>query len=142
MAKCNKCSKSISDTCNNRNVIKCNFCTCVYHKRCVYGNIDDVDWMCFDCTGELFPFNHILDDNEFKFCLAYLNHSFDYNKLLSMRFNPFMFNDLVDNELPRNLFIPNSSSSCNYYFDCSLDFDVSFQENFSILHLNSRQQEP
>ena len=33
---------------------------------------------------------------------------------------------------------PNVTNTCNYYFDCSLDFDVSLNDNFSLLHLNSR----
>ena len=132
MANCNNCLKDIV---NNNALLFCNYCKCSYHKRCVYGNIDDVNWMCFKCTGELFPFNHIVDDNEFKFCLSYFNNSIEYNKLLDLRFNPFMFNDLAD-DLPRDLF--NLTNTCNYYFDCSLDFDVSLNDHFSILHLNSR----
>ena len=108
MANCNNCLKDIV---NNNALLFCNYCKCSYHKRCVYGNIDDVNWMCFKCTGELFPFNHIVDDNEFKFCLSYFNNSIEYNKLLDLRFNPFMFDDLVDDKLPKDPFTHNLTNT-------------------------------
>ncbi len=135
MATCNKCFKDIV----NYNALQfCNYCKCSYHNRCIYGNTNDDNWMCFECTGNLFPFNHFLDDNEFKFCLAYFDNSVEYNRLLSLKFNPFLFDDFVNNDLPKNMFISNHANSCNYYFDCSLDLNIQLNDNFSILHLNSR----
>lgn len=90
MAICKKCSKDIVN-----NDVMCKFCNCSYHKRCVYGNVNDDLWMCFNCTGNLFPFNHILDDNEFRYSLNYFNNSIEYNRLLNLKLNPFVFDDLL-----------------------------------------------
>ena len=87
MANCNKCYKCI----NNDRKLCCKFCNSYYHKRCVYGNSDDVDWLCYKCTGDLFPFNHIIDDDEFTYALCYFNNSIDYNRLLDLKFNPYLF---------------------------------------------------
>ena len=134
MAICKKCSKDIFN-----NYVTCKFCKCLYHKRCIFGNVNDDHWMCFNCTGSLFPFNHILDDNEFRYSLHYFRNSIDYNRLLSLKLNPFVFDDIINEYRANDLFNPNSDNSCNYMFDCSLDdVDVSFKNGFSILHLNSR----
>ena len=136
MANCDKCNKCIS---NNNHKICCEFCNSNYHKRCVHGNFDDVNWLCFNCSGNLFPFNHILDDDEFKFALCYFNNSVEYNRLLSLKFNPYLYEcNAHDNISHNNLINYNTCNSCNYVFDLSLDLKCSFKDGFSILHLNSR----
>ena len=70
-----------------------------YHKRCIFGNVNDHQWMCFNCTGSLFPFNHILDDNEFRYSLYYFHNSIEYNRLLSLKLNPFVFDCLINGKL-------------------------------------------
>ena len=95
--------------------------------------------MCFNCTGSLFPSNHILDDNEFRYSLHYFHNSIEYNRLLSLKLNPFVFDDLINDNTANDVVNSPSDTSCNYVFDCSLDdIDVSFKNGFSILHLNSR----
>ncbi len=135
MVICKKCTSNINNDC----YVICKYCNCFYHKRCVHGNISDPHWMCFSCTGTLFPFNHILDDDEFRYSLQYFHTSVEYNKFLSLKLNPFVLDDVINNDFANNLLNPNSDNSCNYIFDCSLDgVDVSFKDGFSILHLNSR----
>ena len=67
--------------------------------------------------------------------LAYFKNSIDYNRLLNLKFNPFAYDD---NYMSNNLANPDGVSSCNYIFDHTLDMDVSYNNGFSILHLNSR----
>ena len=135
MANCNKCLQDI----DNNNFVDCKFCNSSYHKRCVYGNVNDELQICFNCTGNLFPFNHILDDDEFRYSLKYFHsNSIEYNRVLSLKLNPFVFDEIINNDSAYNLINPNSGNSCNYIFDSSFGIDVSFKNGFSILHLNSR----
>jgi hypothetical protein len=115
--------------------ILCKFCNSLYHTRCVYTDVDNYDdWLCFNCTGTLFPFNHYVDDNEYKFALFTFDNSVDFNRLLSLKLNPFDFNDMLNNS--ENLINYGTSNSCSYIFDHD---DVTATSNdFSILHLNPR----
>ena len=58
--------------------------------------------------------------------------------MLSLKLNPFVFDEIINNDSAYNLISPNSGNSCNYIFDSSFGIDVSFKNGFSILHLNSR----
>ena len=133
MAECNQCNKCINNM--NYNSVQCMYCKSMYHKTRVYGNLDD--GLCFKCSGYIFPFNHILDNDEFLFTVHYFNNDHDYNKLLDLKFNPFLFdtgfNDLLHDHLQNH----GVSTSCNYVFDPS-EFNVSFKSGFSVLHLNVR----
>ena len=85
---------------------------------------------CVLITGSLFPFNHILDDNEFRYSLHYFINLVEYNRFLNLKLNPFVFDDII-NDPANNLVNPSSDNSCNYMFDCSLDdVDVSFKDGF------------
>ena len=129
MYKCNKCNKCIL---NKNHILRCKFCNSNYHKRCVYGNHDDDNWMCFDCSGNLFPFNHIIDNDEFKFALCYFNNSVEYNKLLNLKFNPYLYECTAQDNIGQiNLDNYNTCNSCNYVFDLSLDSKCSFK---GVLH--------
>ena len=81
----------------NYKVIKCSCCKTYYHSRCIVGNLNDSHWMCFTCTGEIFPFNHILEDDEFMYSLQYFHNSVEYNNFLELKFNPYLFEIGIDN---------------------------------------------
>ena len=51
-------------------------------------------WFCFNCTGDIFDFNHYTDDDEFKFALFTFDHDIDYNRLLILKLNSFVLNDI------------------------------------------------
>ena len=133
---CNRCTKDIR---HHQQHIICKACNLYYHTRCISSNINrSYDWFCQDCNGDLFPFNHILDDNEFKFSIHYFDNSFDYNKMLNLKLNPFLFEDLYSMLNNHNSDLDNSSNnSCSYIFDQNCEIKYS-DEGFSILHLNSR----
>ena len=136
MAQCNQCNRCIFNV--NHNSIQCKFCKSMYHKRCVYGNLDDDNWFCSKCSGDIFPFNHVLDDGEFLFSIHYFKNSLDYNKLLDLKFNPFLFEVGINDTLHDHLQNHGISNSCNYIFDPSSDFNLSFKSGFSMLHFNVR----
>ena len=50
-----------------------------------------------------FHLNHIIDDDEFQYSLKYFHNSVEYNKLLGLKLNPFVFEDMVNNESANNL---------------------------------------
>ena len=66
---CNCCSKNMSHS--QPKLLCCN-CNLNYHTRCVYTNANVQDWLCFYCTGNIFPFNHYVDDDEFRFAYSLL----------------------------------------------------------------------
>ena len=92
-SSCNQCYNLIL----RQPFLICSFCNAFFHKRCVNVDVNDVNWLCMNCSGEIFPFNHYIDDDEFNFALHTFNSSVDYNKLLSLKFNPFVVNDMLLN---------------------------------------------
>ena len=134
MVKCNNCYKYIYGT----NSIQCNLCTSIYHKRCVDTNRDDIkNWYCFKCSCNIFPFNHIADDNEFLFTIQSLNNCHTYNKFLELKFDPLLF-EIGMNNNTHDYLQSDVLNSCNYIFDPNSDFKLSIKSGFSILHLNAR----
>ena len=129
---CNFCRKSIL----RQPFLVCSFCNNYFHKRCVDNNVsNNDDWLCFTCTGDIFPFNHFVDDDEFKFALFTYNCSVDFNRLLSLKFNPFVFNEMIEND--GNLLNYNVSNKCSYIFNHD-DIKITSENDFSILHINAR----
>ena len=69
MDLCNICNRYISShSCK----LKCFACKCSFHLTCITGltkndfrSLSNFNWMCKLCTMELFPFNHIEDDDIF-----------------------------------------------------------------------------
>ena len=108
---CNCCRKSILRQPHS----VCCFCNNYFHKRCVGNDLPNNDWLCFTCTGDIFPFNHFVDDDEFKFALFTYHCSVDFNRLLGLKFNPFVFNEMIEND--GNLFNYNVSNKCSYTFN-------------------------
>ena len=133
--KCNTCLKCIFV---RQSKLECSACHSHYHTRCVYTNVNaSVNWFCFKCTGELFPFNHYVDDDEFKFALFCFDNTYNYNKLLSLKFNPFTFEDDMTNMTNEYDMSVNPNNKCSYIFDHDM-ITSSNKNGFSILHLNSR----
>ena len=86
------------------------------------------------CTGNIFPFNHYVDDDEFKFALHTFDYSLDFNRFLGLKLNPFVINDVISNEDLGNY---NVSNKCSYIFNHD-DIKATHDNDFSILHINSR----
>jgi hypothetical protein len=136
MAKvCNFCVKNILDY---QSKILCSSCKLYYHTRCVYSNLEIHDWLCFNCIGNIFPFNHYVDDDEFKFALFTFDNSVDYNNLLGLKLNPFNLDNTICNSFNDygNFCNSDITNSCSYVFDGD-QLPVYRDDDFSILHLNS-----
>ena len=129
---CKSCSKDILIY---QSKIVCSACNCLYHNRCTYSDYA-VIWFCFKCTGDLFPFNHYVEDDEFRFSLFCFNNTLEYNRMLALRLNPFKFED--DLRKSTNADLMNvDSNKCSYIFDNDT-FSSSSDSDFSIIHLNTR----
>ena len=128
--ECNCCGKNIS---HSQSKLRCCNCMLYYHTRCVYTNADVQDWLCFHCTGNIFPFNHFVNDDEFKFALFTFDNSIEYNDFLNLKFNPINLDDVIHNAFNDHLGL----NSCTYVID-SEQVPVSHDDDFSILHLNPR----
>ena len=130
---CNSCFKNILI---HQSKILCNACNSFYHTRCTYTDIN-ANWFCFKCTGELFPFNHFIEDDEFRFALFCSNNTLDYNRMLSLKLNPFQFEDDILNSSDNNI-INNDVHKCSYIFDHDMLNSSGGNDDFSIIHLNTR----
>ena len=130
---CNKCCKSIL---HHHEFVTCSSCKSNFHTRCIYTDIVD-NWLCFNCTGTLFPFNHYLDDDEFKYALFCFDNSIEYNRLLNLRLNPFLYDNVL-HDADDNLIKFNAINSCSYILDRTIDINPNCNGDFSILHINPR----
>ena len=132
---CNSCSKSIL---NYQQRILCRSCNLYYHTRCIYTDTSKhLNWFCFKCTGELFAFNHYVDDDEFKFAIYNYGSSVSYNRMLSLKLNPFGFEMIENARNEDNLINHTVDNKCSYIFD-NMYTSSSDSDEFSILHINPR----
>ncbi len=132
--KCRVCCKDIL---MRQPHVTCNLCKLSFHSRCIYTDITD-NWFCSQCNSEIFPFNHFVDDDEFKFALFCLDNTIDFNRLISLKFNPLNFEELLHNshESINLTDYTSPQSKCSYLFDKNIS--CSGDNDFSILHFNSR----
>ena len=102
---CRICKRRVHSHCLS---MRCSFCKGILHLDCIpnLGKEDDVfvnrnstsDWLCYSCTGELFPYNHFSDDSDFVFALEDQGNHLDLkNRFENMCFNPFEAIDTHDN---------------------------------------------
>ena len=154
--RCSVCNFTFK---NNSRIIACAICQSMIHLKCTRFNTQDYkliscdnSWSCESCLSELFPFNHIIDDDAFHFTLQNAFHNsdinLDYDRLNSNYFNPFLSDSdtrhLLNNsdiDPNSNIFLLNSQilSSCAYY--TTREFNNLFTKKpncFSTLHMNIR----
>ena len=99
-----------------------------FYKRVAVSN----DWICPQCNGSIFPFNHIDDDDDFLICLSeqwHVSYSTNIKKLRDKVFNP-LFN--YDPDFHYYNLVCNSLSACDYYLE------DAFNEKCEELTLSSR----
>ena len=85
---CSVCLKFVR---SNQRAILCDNCSNWTHAKCAYLSNDEYvmlgssaePWFCTCCLQSIFPFNHIVNENEF---VTAITDSVDY---LSLSFNPF-----------------------------------------------------
>ena len=147
--------------------LTCIICKCSSHLKCLPSVSKDDSifkqrltnpWFCIKCISEELPFNHVIDDLEFRdnintfFCHMKVSL---YQKIENMIFNPFEIND-ADNELPLDNLDPDLNyfnevsnltdvSNCKYYFENLINTKFNCNSNetnqFNLLHHNIRSSQ-
>ena len=143
--------------------IDCQICNSRYHVKCISLDPDDhiyiqihmSTWYCKTCVSEIFPFNHIEDDELFVSDVNYFDFSLNNFDSISTRiFNPFelsidrYYSPLYDidpdinfyNEIDYHLV-----SQCNYYMENHFTNVISnrfsnksLHDMLSLCHINIR----
>ena len=138
--------------CLNGNFITCSICQHSIHTLCSQLTPDTIaglrnQWFCKDCVGQLLPFNHFIDDEEFLHELNqfYTSEKISFDKLQSLKINPFHLNKDDDddignsNNINNNYDVTKINNECNYH--CSDTFNNLIKDTDSdigIIHFNSR----
>ena len=160
MDNCPVCNKRILSHAKH---IDCQICNSRYHVKCISLDPDDhiymqihmSTWYCKNCVSEIFPFNHIEDDELFVSDINNFDFSLNNFDSISARiFNPFELNTdryyspLCDidpdinfyNEIDYHLV-----SQCNYYMENHFTNAISnrfsnksLHDMFSLCHINIR----
>ena len=160
MTECNICLRRVLRHCKK---LTCFACKSTFHIKCL-PNVNSSDsiytcrhigkWLCIECSGDIFPFNKISDDTQFKLAISessILHPRVTLEHLETLVFNPFELNEDNGNFLPYecdpDLQYYNDQthmenvSNCRYYTEntflkkCK---DLSMHNNFSIIQLNIR----
>ena len=126
MAVCQVCSKRVQF---HSITVTCHVCNETYLMKCISLASADLDcmqtkihnWMCVQCTSNIFPFNLIEDDNDFVLTC----HIQPCNELLSsdLIYNPLgsdleEINNQAEFDLNQNFYNEQNlfnGYSCNYY---------------------------
>ena len=156
-----------SPTCDKRvlshsKVLRCSLCYKQYHRQClplvseddyIYLNHSISPWYCIPCSSEMFPFNHIVEETEFRYVLSenyFDNVSISLEQINTMLFNPFDVNEdtiyspLTDADPDFNFYntINSISNNCDYYLEDSFkEKTINIRTNsdrFSLFNLNIR----
>ena len=135
---CRKCLKG------NDTFINCAICNRSIHSKCSDESrtLSSANWYCKHCIGSIFPFNHIIDNDEFIHEVKQINNdqTIDFNDLIKLNINPFNLNDDNDKEPDENVGINNPVDQCNYYCSDTFNDRTKHLSNskFSLIHFNSR----
>ena len=161
MANCNICYKRVLPHSYH---IQCNNCKNLVHINCLpFVNRNDElynkrhlsDWYCTLCSSELFPFNHILEEDEFILAISEYwtvdeNVPIDDLLIQEKLFTPFDLNENENGPLfdidPDIQFYVNqcgaSLPSCDYYLENAFNKKISKlnvdDDCVSMIHLNIR----
>ena len=149
-------------TCNNRvlshsRYVDCSVCCVSFHVKClpnlpvdtVVHNYYNSQWICVNCTADIFPFNHYDEDDMYmQTVLSFFGCELTIANLNNIMFNPFEIND-DSNLMPLYEIDPDFhffnttaqyNASCNYYLEDSFNQVIKSDDvdNFSMIHLNIR----
>ena len=151
-ASCSLCLKKI----NFYQSIDCSLCFSTFHLTCVNLDTDSIkDWYCVKCLESIFPFNGIVNDEEFKStvfwygCLSIDTAILD--SLNKMVYNPFTcerkraITNNLDIDPDISYFNSETQNSCTYFLPDEFNSIVNTHwENinkmgrFSLMHINCR----
>ena len=146
-------------------ILSCFACSLRAHLNClpsvgqtdsIYENRQSEKWLCTNCTQNEFPFNHFIDDIEFKDALSEywfkFSNTFSFGDLERLEFCPFEINDdnsytsVFETDPDLQYFNNNTALSnvkqCDYYLEGSFNKKVTQKglcdNQFSMLQLNIR----
>ena len=120
MTSCNICVKRVL---SHSYFLTCELCKCKVHLNCLsmidkndplYVNRNQNSWICTVCSGNVFPFNNIYDNNEF---LAVLSENWNESTQFSLsilqdknkNFSPFELNENINSPLLMRIRMYNST---------------------------------
>jgi exonuclease III len=153
MGKCITCQRPFTQ---GMKPIDCCVCFERFHVRCSGLGYTDCnryktsnDWICKLCTADIFPFNHMEDENLFRMCVneASLPSIIDFEKLSTLKFNPFLLSKydtiLDDPDLDPDVnFLNNITNMSNkYYIEEQLNSEIQdkkLNNNIKLFHANIR----
>ena len=159
--KCNICEKKILP---HSYQMKCDLCQEHVHLRClsnvdktqsIYERRESYTWYCCKCSENIFPYNHLHDDEEFLDALAenwevFNGVPFEMLRRQDKLFLPFDLNENFNNPLTEtdpDLQYYSSQcntilNSCDYYLEDCLNKKIDdlkiCEDSFSLLHTNIR----
>ena len=152
LSTCKVCSKLIK---SRRDIIHCSVCGNSIHLRCTALTRNDSCsfYYCTFCTDDIFPFNHVKDDDEFIKTLLYFFQDFPiFDRLLLNDKHFSILNDITltnNKDIDPDFNVFNALDvGCKYYLPHELNSELRQQSNrlafvneISVLHLNARSLE-
>lgn len=142
---CSVCLKFVR---SNQRAILCDNCSKWTHAKCAHLSNDEYvmlgssaePWFCTCCLQSIFPFNHIVNENEFVMAIT---DSVDY---LSLTFNPFLYDEkrflLNMEDMDPDLNYYNNIAFTDTVYKLPSELQHTEEENncfnFSLLHANCR----
>ena len=110
MAACNVCLKRVLP---HSYFLACNLCNSKIHINCmhkvtkndsIYTQKEEHTWFCTDCVGNIFPYCHLYEDDEF---MSALSENWNTKNQISLEalqnqnniFSPFELNEISDSPL-------------------------------------------
>ena len=164
MATSNSCNVCFKRVLRHSYHLQCELCKNLTHLKClpnvdknssIYVSRETSTWYCTVCSENIFPYNHIHDDDDFLYALS---HNWDLPETVSFEilrrqnalFLPLELNDNYNNPLAEtdpdihyyNNQCNNLLNSCDYYIEDSFNKKIEelniHNNSFSLIHSNMR----
>ena len=137
MSICNTCQVCLKRVQSFSYSIDCKKCFVKYHIKCVNINRDDVVdslWYCTLCVQEIFPFNHLDNDDDFYATVmeGVVECPYRLHEIGNKVFLPFEINDSFDT--PFSEIDPDYHFYTNVHFTVNMKCDYYFEDHFRQKH--------
>ena len=133
MSICNTCQVCLKRVQSFSYSIDCKKCFVKYHIKCVNINRDDVVdslWYCTLCVQEIFPFNHLDNDDDFYATVmeGVVECPYRLHEIGNKVFLPFEINDSFDTQFSE--IDPDYHFYTNVHFTVNMKCDYYFEDHF------------
>ena len=153
---CKHCTKEVFNILSQTSFLACKVCKKLFHKTCI-NKVDIIvendDWYCEYCLQSIFPFNAVVNNEEFCnliLCSHLAIKTSDIESLNSLAYNPFIYDrkrvllNNVDIDPDLNYFNSEvSTSNCTYFLPeelksvlMSYNSRACNLDKLSIMHIN------